>query len=111
MKKLAVIIPAFNADEYIYTCYNSVLKQEKKDGWIYDIRTGVDGCKKTAEALTGIKYFYSDKNVGAYIMRNSLMSIEDADAYCYFDADDVMHPAFISPFSLFSVIFSQDSRR
>lgn len=96
MKTCAIIIPAFNADEYIYTCYNSVLKQDKKDGWIYDIRIGVDGCEKTAEALTGIKYFYSDKNVGAYIMRNSLMSIEDADAYCYFDADDVMHPAFIS---------------
>ena len=41
MKTCAIIIPAFNADEYIYTCYNSVLRQEKTDGWIYDIRIGV----------------------------------------------------------------------
>ena len=96
--KCAVIIAAYNADKYILECYNSVKNQIPLEGWEYEIRIGVDGCQKTADVLrrAGIPFYWSDKNVGAYIMRNSLMAIAPADRYAIFDADDVMFPEYMS---------------
>jgi glycosyltransferase involved in cell wall biosynthesis len=97
-KTCAVIIAAYNADKYILECYNSVKNQIPLEGWEYDIRIGVDGCQKTADVLrrAGIPFYYSEKNVGAYIMRNSLIYLNQADVYSYFDADDVMFTNYIS---------------
>ena len=98
MKKCAIIIAAYNADKYILECYNSVKNQIPLEGWEYDIRIGVDGCQKTADVLrkNKIPFYWSEKNVGAYIMRNSLIAIGQADMYSIFDADDVMFANYIS---------------
>ena len=98
MKTCAIIIAAYNADKYILECYNSVKNQIPLEGWEYDIRIGVDGCHKTADVLrkNNIPFYWSEKNVGAYIMRNSLMAIAPADRYAIFDADDVMFTNYIS---------------
>ena len=98
MKTCAIIIAAYNCDKYIIDCYNSVKNQIPLEGWEYDIRIGVDGCHKTADVLrkNNISFYYSEKNVGAYIMRNSLIYLKPADVYSYFDADDVMFPEYIS---------------
>ena len=95
--KCAIIIAAYNADKYILECYNSVKNQIPLEGWSVDIRIGVDGCQKTAGILrkNKIPFYYSDKNVGAYIMRNSLMAVSPADCYAIFDADDVMFPEYL----------------
>ena len=96
--KCAVIIAAYNADKYILECYNSVKNQIPLEGWSVDIRIGVDGCQKTADVLrkNKIPFYWSEKNVGAYIMRNSLIAIGQADMYSIFDADDVMFANYIS---------------
>ena len=98
MKTCAIIIAAYNADKYILECYNSVKNQIPLEGWEYEIRIGCDGCPKTADVLrrAGIPFYWSDKNVGAYIMRNSLIALGSADYYSYFDADDVMMPEYVS---------------
>lgn len=98
MKKVAVIIAAYNADKYILDCYESVKNQIPLEGYSVDIRIGVDGCPKTADVLrkNKIPFYWSEKNVGAYIMRNSLMAIAPADCYSIFDADDVMFTNYIS---------------
>lgn len=98
MKKCAVIIAAYNADKYILECYNSVKNQIPLEGWKYDIRIGCDGCQKTADILrkNNIPFYMSEKNVGAYITRNSLMAVSPADVYSIFDADDVMFPDYLS---------------
>lgn len=95
--KVAVIIAAYNADKYILECYNSVKNQTPLEGWEYDIRIGVDGCQKTADVLrrAGIPFYWSEKNVGAYIMRNSLIYLSPADVYSYFDADDEMFDDYL----------------
>lgn len=94
MKTCAIIIAAYNADKYIIECYNSVKNQIPLEGYSVDVRIGVDGCQKTADVLrkNNIPFYWSDKNVGAYIMRNSLIYLEPADVYSYFDADDAMLP-------------------
>jgi glycosyltransferase involved in cell wall biosynthesis len=95
--KVAIIIAAFNADKYILDCYNSVKNQIPLEGWEYDIRIGVDGCQKTADVLlkNNISFYWSEKNVGAYILRNSLIAIAPADRYSIFDADDTMFPDYL----------------
>jgi glycosyltransferase involved in cell wall biosynthesis len=98
LKTVAIIIAAYNADKYILECYNSVKNQIPLEGWEYKIRVGCDGCQKTADVLrkNKIPFYYSDKNVGAYIMRNSLIYFNPfVDAFSYFDADDTMFPNYL----------------
>ena len=95
--KCAIIIAAYNCDKYILECYESVKNQIPIPEYEIDIRVGVDGCQKTADVLrrAGIPFYYSDKNVGAYIMRNSLIYLKPADVYSYFDADDEMFEDYL----------------
>lgn len=93
----AIIIAAYNAEKYILDCYESVKNQIPLGGWEHEIRVGVDGCQKTADVLrrAGIPFYWSEKNVGAYIMRNSLIYLSPADVYSYFDADDEMFDDYL----------------
>lgn len=92
MKKCAIIIAAYRCADYIMDCVNSIDRQIETKDWEYELRIGVDGCLKTADVLdkNGISYYWSDINVGAYVMRNSLIHTNYVDMYAYFDADDVM---------------------
>ena len=99
MKTVAIIIAAYNADKYILDCYNSVKNQIPLEGYSVDVRIGVDGCQKTADVLrrAGIPFYWYEKNVGAYIMRNSLIYFNPfIDVFSIFDADDVMFTNYIS---------------
>lgn len=97
MKTCAIFIPAYKCQDYIMDCVKSVMDQKKVDGWRYSLRIGVDGCPETAKVLTEnrISFYWSKDNVGAYVMRNSLICLEKADIYVFFDADDVMLPTFL----------------
>lgn len=97
-KTCAIIIAAYNADKYILECIHSVKNQIPLEGWEYEIRIGVDGCEKTANILrrAGIPFYWSEKNVGAYITRNSLIYLKPSDQYAIFDADDTMFTNYIS---------------
>lgn len=98
MKTAAIIIAAYNCPDYIMDCVNSVKRQFPIGGWNYDLRIGVDGCQKTADVLlkNKIPFYWSTENHGAYLIRNSLIYLKPADAYCYFDADDVMLPDYLN---------------
>lgn len=97
MKTCAVVIAAYDCAEYIDDLVRSLRCQIKKPGWKYEIRIGVDGCKKTADKLKKLKmpFYYSIQNVGHGIMRSSLILETPADVYAYFDADDIMMPAYL----------------
>jgi len=97
MKTCNIIIPTFDNTEFILECIESVYKQEKLEGWKYIFLIGVDGCKKTAEFLIkrNIPFYLSPENITNYGIRNSLMYQFPADAYAYFDSDDVMFPNYI----------------
>lgn len=76
----------------------SVDAQEKSDSWSYELRLAVDGCEATSSKLLelGRAHWWSPKNVGPYIIRNSLVALEPADAFAIFDADDVMLPDYLT---------------
>jgi len=98
MKKIALIISTYKNQNYIMDCVNSIKSQIIPTGYEIDLKIGVDGCKKTSEVLSknNIHHYYNDKNVGAYIMRNSLIALDPAEIYSYFDGDDVMLDDYIS---------------
>src|SRR4030042_5356260 len=95
MKTCAIIIPVYNCAEYLSDCIESVNRQLRWNRWQYELRLGGDGCRETNNLCSGIPHFYSERNVGAYVMRNSLMYVGRADAYSIFDADDVMCDDFL----------------
>lgn len=98
MKKLSVIVAAFKAAPYIGEMLQSFEKQKKINGWEYEIRIGVDACGETARELDilGIEYYKTESNVGAYVVRNSLIALGHSDIYTIFDADDIMEPDYLS---------------
>jgi glycosyltransferase involved in cell wall biosynthesis len=97
VKKIAVVIAAYNTSEYIMQCVESILNQKKINDIEIDLRIGVDGCKKTSDMLKAnrIKHYFSYNNVGAYVIRNSLIKLAEAEFYSYFDSDDIAMPTMI----------------
>lgn len=98
MKKFIVIAAAFKAEKFLGEMLASFEAQQPTPGWEYELVIGVDACLDTAGALdlAGVPYWWSAENVGAYVLRNSLIARHQADAYAIFDADDIMEPDFLA---------------
>jgi len=96
MKKLSVIVAAFKAAPYVGAMLESFDKLKRLSGWEYELRIGVDACDETARELDilGVEYWKTQRNVGAYVMRNSLIALYPADMYAIFDADDILEPDY-----------------
>ena len=95
--EVSVVVSAWKATRYIIEALDSIRNQEPRKGWEYSLRIGVDGCEDTARLLdrAGTPYWWSPVNVGPYVMRNSLIGLQEATAYAIFDADDVMRPTYL----------------
>lgn len=98
MKTCAICIAAYDCVEFLPDLLRSIKNQQLLNGWIYDYRIGVDGCRKTSDFLRkmGVKHYYSTENVGHLVMRNSLFYLAPAHVYAYFDADDYMLPTYLA---------------
>jgi len=96
-RTLAVIVTAYDSAKWIEESLTSIYAQSAPLGWKIDVRVGIDGCATTRQKMDeiGASYWWSKENVGAYVMRNSLIGLRPADAYCTFDADDVMMPGYL----------------
>ena len=96
--RAAVIIAAYRAERWIEQCLDAWDAVAVPDGWELDIWIGVDGCQRTASLLhlIGVHYWWSGKNVGPYLIRNSLIARVNADAYVIFDADDMPHADYLT---------------
>lgn len=98
MKGVSICITAYNAQDYIKECLDSVASQtwfENHDNW--EIIVGVDGCQKTLDRLKEIMPRYKnlrvlmmDSNKGTYITSNTIMSQARYDTLFRFDSDDIM---------------------
>lgn len=93
-KKIAICITCFNSQDYIIECINSFKKQNLPDSWEMVFYIGVDFCEKTSKVLESskISYYWSKKNVGTYILTNSLLQKaknDGCDIFLRFDSDDI----------------------
>lgn len=96
---LSIIIPTYNSNDYLNECLISIIKSIKNLNC--EILIGIDGCKKTLDYIKNksfdsrIRFFYFDKNVGPYIVKNSLSLESNSNFLVFFDSDDVMTETFI----------------
>jgi glycosyltransferase involved in cell wall biosynthesis len=100
MNTLAIIITAYQAQQYILDTFASLEHQIVPEGWQIRYCIGVDGCDNTANLLTKNKIgFYSAlENVGTYILTNSLLDRaykDGCEAFVRFDSDDVACENFL----------------
>jgi len=95
--KISVIIPAYEAHEFIEQCLDSIVEQTYFKNNDYEILLGIDGCEKTLQKVEQIKYKYPKlrvlwckENKGCYIMTNTLIQQVKYDYIQKFDSDDWM---------------------
>lgn len=94
----SVIVPAFEAQEFIEECLDSITRQERfRESDDYEILVGVDACPATLAKLEEIgpryprlRVFWTAYHKGPYVMRNSLAYKAVGRYLIFFDADDVM---------------------
>lgn len=90
---ISIIIPAFNASGHIGESLASINANLADTRCLSDVEVliGVDGCQKTYECVKHLRnVFYFSKNVGPYVIRNTLVDFAKNENILFFDADDVM---------------------
>lgn len=91
---LSIIIPTYKNTEYIDECINSIITSSK-DKQI-EILVGIDGCSETLNHIQKntypgfVKFYYFNRNLGPYIIRNTLSRLVSSENILFFDSDDVM---------------------
>jgi len=102
-EKVSVIVSAYRASEYIQECIESIANQSYfKSFDDYEILLGIDGCSDTLsvvsdfmDSIKNLKILYSSKNVGPYLVFNTLVKMSNSNIISVFGADDIMLPDFI----------------
>jgi len=94
---VSVLVAAYKAARWLRRSIGSVLGQALPGGWAMEILVGVDGCPETlevAKTLVGgpVRAVEMEKNVGTYIVANTLLSLARGELFCRHDADDEMLP-------------------
>lgn len=90
---ISVIIPAYKATKYIDECLASI----KVD---CEILIGVDACEETYNHVKHLdNVFYFTKNVGPYVIKNTLVDLAKYENILFFDADDVMAEGTLEKFN------------
>lgn len=82
---ISIIIPAYKATKWIDECIKSINIVGA------EILIGVDGCEETYNHIKHREnVFYFPKNVGPYVIKNTLVDVAKNENIIFFDADDVM---------------------
>ncbi len=93
MKEISVVVPAYNAAEYLDACFASLLKQSFQD---FEIIAVNDGSKdNTLQILNDYKAKYPDKfvivsqeNQGLSVTRNNGVAVASGKYIFFLDSDD-----------------------
>lgn len=103
-QSITVVISAYEAQDFIEECLDSIVKQTFDHRKI-EVLLGIDGCKKTLNKVKEIKNKYHTislkvlwfpENSGVYVTTNTLISIAKHDCILTFGADDIMNPEMIA---------------
>ncbi|MCA3255593.1 MAG: glycosyltransferase [Alphaproteobacteria bacterium] len=93
---VSVVIPAFNAADYLEECLDSALAQ---DGVPVEIIVGDDGSTDATPAILdryaadfGVRVLRPGRNLGPYPLRNRCIEASRGEFIAFLDADDVWHP-------------------
>ena len=102
MAAISVVIPCFNAQEYIIKCLDSLQKQTFKD---FDVIV-IDDCsndntysivkKYSNDCLLNLSLIRNDNNLGPSVSRRKAIEISDSKYISFCDADDWYSPDYLS---------------
>ena len=100
---ISIIIPCFNAANYLENTINSILKQTYKDFEIIIVDDGstdetAELCRKLSAAHTNIRYIYQC-NQGPSAARNHGLKVAEGEYITFADADDYVEENFLSSFT------------
>ena len=91
---LSIIVPTYKNVQFLPECFESVLKSIKDLDC--EILVGIDGCQGTLDYIkknsfdNRFKFYFFEKNVGPYVIKNTLANISSSDKLLFFDSDDIM---------------------
>lgn len=95
--KISIIIPVYNAEDFIFECYNSIKNQTYKDLeviFINDCSTDSSYSKliDLQELYRNIKIINNKINKGAAFSRNEGIKIAKGEYIYFMDVDDIITP-------------------
>jgi len=98
MSLVSIIIPVYNAEEFITDTLRSVLEQDHQQMEILVVNDGsTDTSMEKCRALNDERIRIMDKNnTGVSDSRNVGLQQASGKYVCFFDADDLMAPQFLS---------------
>ena len=101
--EISIVIPAYNVQEYILRCLESIKAQTFRNFEIIIIDDGsTDGTvniiEKFMEKNPGLSYLFKRNctNMGETCSRNIGMRMATGEYVCTIDADDAYHPEFLA---------------
>lgn len=106
---LSIIIPIYNAEEYLETCFKSIIKQDYINFEVLMIDDGstdnsANICKKYEKMDYRFKYFFFE-NGGSYSARIQGINLMNGSYFTFCDADD-----YYSSNNAFSTMFELINR-
>ena len=109
---ISVIIPVYNAKDYIEDCVNSILKQDKKDFEMILVDDGsTDGsgeiCDSIAKDAGAVCKVFHTENQGAAAARNYGIQKAEGEYIAFVDSDDVVTEDYLS--YLYGIAKKQDA--
>lgn len=94
---ISIIIPTYKNVNFLIPCLESLMRSCEKF-FQFEILIGIDNCQETLDFVSqnlffkneNIQIFYFPKNVGPYVIRNTLYKASKYNNILFFDSDDVM---------------------
>jgi glycosyltransferase involved in cell wall biosynthesis len=98
---ISLVVPTFDNVEYLDDFITSVIQSKKT--FDIEVLIGIDNCEKTKEYVIRnfkffdpcFKFYFFDKNVGPYLIRNSLSKLASSEKILFVDSDDILHTNLI----------------
>jgi glycosyltransferase involved in cell wall biosynthesis len=99
---ITLVVPAFESYEFLEEFLESVKRAVKN--YKVEVLIGIDSCQKTRNFVINkklhignfFKFYFFDKNVGPYVVRNTLGNLSNSDNILFIDSDDILHEDIIS---------------
>ena len=100
MKKISILVPIYNAEQWLKTCVDSILAQTFFDYELFLVNDGsTDGSGSICDAYAvqdrRVKVIHQN-NKGVSSARNLGLDEATGEYLCFIDADDYVHPEYLS---------------
>ena len=94
---VTVVVPTYKNTKFLMECLNSIFAASKKCN-NFELLLGIDNCHDTLKLIANntfllnkkLRVFFFPKNVGPYIIRNTLACRAKYENILFFDSDDIM---------------------